>query len=77
MAGIVSKAYCAYSLTSSWSIEGKWLRLFIRDGPLENLLGGGVGEKYKKYIYIFAQGKIERKKIHARQLTLRNIHAMA
>ena len=46
------------------------------DGPLENLLGGGggEGEVQKK---IFAQGKIQRKKIHARQLTLRNIHAMA
>ena len=34
--------------------------------------GGGEGE-YKK---IFAQGKIN-KKIHARQLTLKNIHVMA
>ena len=36
--------------------------------------GGGGGEVQKK---IFAQGKIKRNKIHARQLTLRNIHAMA
>ena len=36
---------------------------------------GEVGRaKYKK---IFAQGKIEWKKIHARQLILKNIHAMA
>ena len=45
----------------------------FRDGPLENLLGGS-GAKYKK---IFAQRKIKRKKFHARQLTLKNIHAMA
>ena len=38
--------------------------------------GGGGRAKYKK-IYIFAQGKIKWKKIHARQLTLKNIHAMA
>ena len=51
------------------------LAIFIRDGPLENLLeGGGGGRSTKK---IFAQGKIKRKKIHARQLTLRNIHVMA
>ena len=32
---------------------------FVRDGPLENLWGGGgVGEVKKKYYYIFAQGKI-------------------
>ena len=48
---------------------------YFRDGPLENLGGAGAaGEVQKK---IFAQGKIERKKIHARQLTLKNIHAMA
>ena len=36
--------------------------------------GGGAGEVQK----IFAQGKIKwEKKIHARQLTLKNIHAMA
>ena len=38
--------------------------------------GGGGAEEVQK-IYIFAQGKIKRKKIHARQLTRRNIHAMA
>ena len=42
---------------------------------IRKLIGGGGGEVQK--IYIFAQGKIKRKKIHARQLTLRNIHAMA
>ena len=36
--------------------------------------GGGVGEVAKK---IFAQGKIKWKKIHARQLILKNIHGMA
>ena len=48
----------------------------IRDGPLENLLGGGGGpdEVQKKK---FAQEKIKWKKILARQLTLKNVHAMA
>ena len=48
----------------------------LRDGPLENLSGGGgVGRaKYKK---IFAHGKIKWKEIIARQLILKNIHAMA
>ena len=36
--------------------------------------GGGERAKYKK---IFAQGKIKWKKIHARQLILKNIHALA
>ena len=48
--------------------------LLLRDGPLENLWGEGAGEVQKKK---FAQGKIKRKKIRARQLTLDNIHAMA
>ena len=43
----------------------------LRNGPLENL--SGAGEVQKK----FSQGKIKRKKIHARQLTLKNIHATA
>ena len=39
-------------------------------------MGGGEGRT--KYIKkIFAQGKIKWKKIHARQLILKNIHAMA
>ena len=49
--------------------------LLLRDGPLENLWGGGGRAKYKKKK--FAQGKIKRKKIRARQLTLENIHATA
>ena len=36
------------------------------------VMGGGRSTKK-----IFAQGKIKQKKIYARQLTLRNIHAMA
>ena len=36
--------------------------------------GGGGGRNTKKK---FAQGKIKWKKILARQLTLKNIHAMA
>ena len=47
---------------------------YVRDGPLENLWGQGASEVQKKK---FAQGKIKRKKILARQLTLKNIHAMA
>ena len=38
-------------------------------------VGGGEGARSTKKI--FAQGKIKWKKIHARQLTLKNIHAMA
>ena len=46
----------------------------LRDGALENLWGGGRAKYTKKK---FAQGKIKWKKIYARQLTLKNIHAMA
>ena len=49
----------------------------IRDGPLENLLGGGGGGPDEVQKKKFAQGKIKWKKILARQLTLKNIHAMA
>ena len=45
---------------------------FLRDGPLENLLGGG--RSTKKYS---RKGKLNEKKILARQLILKNIHAMA
>ena len=42
---------------------------------IRKLIGGeGGGRSTKKR---FAQGKIKRKKIHARQLTLKNFHAMA
>ena len=44
----------------------------IRDGPLENLWGG-AGEALKKYSL---KGKLN-EKIHARQLTLKNVHATA
>ena len=37
---------------------------WLRDGPLENLLGGGAGEVPKKYSH---KGKLNEKKIHARQ----------
>ena len=36
-----------------------------------------VSPNNNKYKKIYAQGKIKWKKIHARQLTLKNIHAMA
>ena len=50
-----------------------WISPSLRDGPLENLRGVG-GEVQKQ---IFAQGKIKWKKIHACQLTLKNIRAAA
>jgi len=50
-------------------MKSLWL---LRDGSLENLWGGGRSTKK-----IFAQGKIKWKKIHARQLILKNIPAMA
>ena len=45
----------------------------LRDGPLENLWGGG-GRSTKKYS---RKGNLNEKKIHARQLILKNILAMA
>ena len=64
--------------TREGRLQGVLRKLFLlRDGPLENFLGrggGGAGEVQKKK---FAQGKIKRKKIRARQLTLENIHATA
>ena len=42
------------SCTSDWLCHKK---LELRDGPLENLWGGGGRAKYKKKI--FAQGKIK------------------
>ena len=61
----------------SGSPNERWLHTcdacVIRDGPLENLSGGGRA-KYKKNI---PQGKIKWQNIHARQLILKNIHAMA
>ena len=51
------------------------LSYFVRHGPLENLWGGGgAGEVQKKYS---RKGKINEKNIHASQLILKNIHAMA
>ena len=44
----------------------------LRDEPLENLWGGGWSTKK-----ILAQEEINWKKIHAHQLTLKNIHATA
>ena len=41
---------------------------------IRKIMGGGAGEVQKK---IFPQGKIKWKKIHARQVILKNIHAMA
>ena len=36
--------------------------LNVRDGPLENFLGGGGGEVQKKYSH---KGKLNEKNIHA------------
>ena len=55
-------------------VSAKSKRGLIRDGPLENLWGGGgLQKKYSR------KGKLnEKKKIHARQLTQKNIiHATA
>ena len=46
----------------------------LRDGPLEKLWGGGGGRSTKKYS---RKGNLNEKKIHARQLILKNILAMA
>ena len=59
-------AHCAYR-------NADFNLTLFRDGPLENLLGGG-GEVQKKYS---RKAKLNEKKIHARQLTLNNIHATA
>ena len=70
-------------MKDSWSFSNQYIvtivacpfiMQYFRDRPLEKLWGEGAGEVQKK---IFAQGKIKRKKIHARQLTLKNIHATA
>ena len=44
----------------------------LRDGPLENLWGAGAGEVQKN----IRARENEMKKIRARQLTRKNIHAM-
>ena len=50
------------------------ISLIIRDGPLENLLGGG-GEEPKKYS---RQGKLNEKKIYScTPINPEDIHAMA
>ena len=47
----------------------------VRDGPLQNLWGGEGALKYKKNVR--TRENYMKKKIHARQLTLKNIHALA
>ena len=44
---------------------------------IRKLVGGGVGGGGEVAKKIFAQGKIKWRKIHARQLILKNIHGMA
>ena len=63
----VGLSLCSMRFRSSYCMNVQ--ASYFRDGPLENLGGAGAAGE--------VQGKIERKKIHARQLTLKNIHAMA
>ena len=42
---------------------------------IRKVMGGGAGAKYKKKYS--RKGKLNEKKIHAPQLILKNIHAMA
>ena len=55
----------------------KPLRAILRDGPIENLSGGRAGGGGKVQKEYSRKGKLNEKKNHARQLTLKNIHAMA
>ena len=71
----VGLSLCSMRFRSSFCMNVQ--ASYFWDGPLENLWGGGGGRRAKYNKKIFAQGKIKRKKIHARQLTLKNIHAMA
>ena len=48
----------------------------IKGRTIKKRMGGGGGGAEKKKKKIFAQGQIKWKTIHARQLTLKNIHAM-
>ena len=53
-------------------------KIALRDGPLENLLGGrGGGGAGEVETNICSRENQMEKKNHARQLTLKNIHAMA
>ena len=55
--------------------QSKWELLSPKGRTIRKPMGGRGGRaKYKK---IFAQGKVKRKIIHERQLTLKNIHAVA
>ena len=60
------------SLSNLWQVQGS-RKLWLGDGPLENLWRGGGGRSTKKNS---RKGKLN-EKILARQLTLKNIHAMA
>ena len=50
-----------------------WLKWKAAKGTLRDG-GGGAGEVQEKYS---RKGKLNEEKIHARQITLKNIHAMA
>ena len=52
---------------------GEW-RIEYKGQTIRKLIGGEADEVQKK---IFAQGKIKWKKIHAGQLSLKNVHATA
>ena len=52
-----------------------WLKWKAAKGTLrDGGGGGGAGEVQEKYS---RKGKLNEEKIHARQITLKNIHAMA
>ena len=51
-----------------------WLKWKAAKGTLRDGGGGGAGEVQEKYS---RKGKLNEEKIHARQITLKNIHAMA
>ena len=57
-----------------WSLQVS-NRLLVRDGPLQNLWGEGGGRSTPKKFS--RKGKLNAKKIRARQLILKNIHATA
>ena len=51
-----------------------WLKWKAAKGTLRDGGGRGAGEVQEKYS---RRGKLNEEKIHARQITLKNIHAMA
>ena len=65
---------CEFEMYSKKSVNAMMTKFVLGTDHKKTYRGAGRA-KYKKKI--FAQGKTKRKKNHARQLTLKNIHAMA